>query len=162
MDSPHKWSVMCQTVYVITSPYHGVHCIIMPGVRLSPSGCVMSDFQTPTESLHEDTNVPVSKFTLIVIQTTDVYNCHRYTDVIMSMMTSRITSLAIVYSTLYSGADQRKHQSSASQMMLCLIGTCQAFSVESMMMKCTSYTSRVLILSYMSYPFRHGDKINIY
>ena len=32
----------------------------------------------------------------------------------MSAMASRITSLTIVYSTVYSGADQRKHQSSAS------------------------------------------------
>ena len=29
-------------------------------------------------------------------------------------MASQITSLTIVYSTVYSGADQRKHQSSAS------------------------------------------------
>ena len=32
----------------------------------------------------------------------------------MSAMASQITSLTIVYSTVYSGADQRKHQSSAS------------------------------------------------
>ena len=37
-----------------------------------------------------------------------------YNDVIMSTIASQITSLAIVYSTVYSGADQRKHQSSAS------------------------------------------------
>ena len=37
-----------------------------------------------------------------------------YNDVIMSPMASLITSLAIVYSTVYSGADQRNHQSSAS------------------------------------------------
>ena len=37
-----------------------------------------------------------------------------YDDVIMGAMTSQITSLMIVYSTVYSGADQRKHQSSAS------------------------------------------------
>ena len=35
-------------------------------------------------------------------------------DVIMGAMASTITSLAIDYSTVYSGADQRKHQSSAS------------------------------------------------
>ena len=35
-------------------------------------------------------------------------------DVIKSVMASRITSLTIVYSTFYSGADQREHQSSAS------------------------------------------------
>ena len=37
-----------------------------------------------------------------------------YNDVIMSAMASQITCLTIVYSTVYSGADQRKHQSSSS------------------------------------------------
>ena len=37
-----------------------------------------------------------------------------YDDVIMGAMASQITSLMIVYSTVYSGADQRKHKSSAS------------------------------------------------
>ena len=37
-----------------------------------------------------------------------------YKDVIMSTMASQITSLTILYSTVYSGANQRKHQSSAS------------------------------------------------
>ena len=41
-------------------------------------------------------------------------NFFHYNDVIMSSMVSQITSLTIVYSTVYSGADQRKHQSSAS------------------------------------------------
>ena len=35
-------------------------------------------------------------------------------DVIMTTMASQITSLTVVYSTFYSDADQRKHQSSAS------------------------------------------------
>ena len=37
-----------------------------------------------------------------------------YNDVIMGSRASQITSLTIVYSAVYSGADQRKHQSSAS------------------------------------------------
>ena len=37
-----------------------------------------------------------------------------HNDVIMGAMTSQITSLTIVYSTVYPGSDQRKHQSSAS------------------------------------------------
>ena len=37
-----------------------------------------------------------------------------YDDVIMGVMASQITSLTIVYSTVYSDAVQRKHQSSAS------------------------------------------------
>ena len=41
------------------------------------------------------------------------WTCH-YNDVIMDSMASQITSLTIVYSAVYSGADQRKYQSSAS------------------------------------------------
>ena len=37
-----------------------------------------------------------------------------YSDVILGVMASQITSLTNVYSTVYSGVDQRKHQSSAS------------------------------------------------
>ena len=37
-----------------------------------------------------------------------------YSDVTRGTIVSQITSLTIVYSTVYSGADQRKHQSSAS------------------------------------------------
>ena len=42
-----------------------------------------------------------------------------YKGVIMGAMTSKITSLIIVYSTVYWGADQRKHQSSASLAFVC-------------------------------------------
>ena len=39
---------------------------------------------------------------------------YHYADVIMGPIASQITSLMIVYSIVYSDADQRKHQSSAS------------------------------------------------
>ena len=42
-----------------------------------------------------------------------VWHIH-YGDVIMDAIASQITSLTIVYSIVYSDADQRKHQSSAS------------------------------------------------
>ena len=41
------------------------------------------------------------------------YGVH-YDDVIMTMLASQITSLTVVYSIVYSGVIQRKHQSSAS------------------------------------------------
>ena len=42
-------------------------------------------------------------------------NIHmHYIDVIVTMMASQITSLTFVYSTVYSDADQRKHQNSVS------------------------------------------------
>ena len=42
------------------------------------------------------------------------YNRVHYDDVIMTMLASQITSLTVVYSIVYSGVNQRKHQSSAS------------------------------------------------
>ena len=64
--------------------------------------------------------------TLTILLSTCTYHCQwlseagvldlylHYSEVIVGAMTSQITSLTIVYSTVYSGADQRKHQSSAS------------------------------------------------
>ena len=45
---------------------------------------------------------------------------HHYCDAIMGAMASQITSLTIVYSTVHSGTDQRKHQSSAPLHGLCV------------------------------------------
>ena len=51
-------------------------------------------------------------------QTNNLWSCDyasfHYGDVVMGAIASQITSLTIVYSTVYSGADQRKHQSSES------------------------------------------------
>ena len=43
---------------------------------------------------------------------TDVIYGH-HNDIMMSVMASQIISLTIVYWTIYSGADERKHRSSA-------------------------------------------------
>ena len=49
-----------------------------------------------------------------------VFLIHEFSfwEIMMSAITSQITSRTIVYSTVYSGADQRKHQSSASLVFL--------------------------------------------
>ena len=52
--------------------------------------------------------------TLTYIGVHTMHNCGHYTDVIMGAIASQNTSFTIVYSTVYSDADQRKHQSSAS------------------------------------------------
>ena len=53
---------------------------------------------------------------LVLMDHRYVTHKHRedYSEVIMNAMTSQITSLTIIYSTVYSGADQRKHRSSTS------------------------------------------------
>ena len=43
-----------------------------------------------------------------------IVTSRHYNDVILTTIASQITSLTVVYSIVYSGADQRKHQSSAS------------------------------------------------
>ena len=55
---------------------------------------------------------PVSAVYVILLSVTRVRWHH--SEVRMGAMASQITSLTIVYSTVYSGLDQRKHQSSAS------------------------------------------------
>ena len=55
-------------------------------------------------------NVSVWEKSGCTIYTIDAHCC----DVIMGVVASQTTSLTIVYSTVYSHADQRKHQSSAS------------------------------------------------
>ena len=55
---------------------------------------------------------PLMKLTLLKLD--HGITTHHYGDVIMDAIASQITSLTIVYSIVYSDADQRKHQSSAS------------------------------------------------
>ena len=50
----------------------------------------------------------------LIIQEHSSFSIKYYSDVIMSAMASQITGVLIVCSTVCSGADQRKHQSSAS------------------------------------------------
>ena len=69
--------------------YHHAHC----------NGVLNTHINGPCESSHQNCDsiaMPVS----------------HYSDVIMSAIASQITGVAIVSSTVCSGADQRKHQSS--------------------------------------------------
>ena len=92
-------------------------------------------FETPSWSLWRQCNAPFIVLTLPYgelkisnhVHISDVPRWHlptrnkifytwplfHYIAVIISAIASQITSLTIVYSTVYSGADQRKHQSSA-------------------------------------------------
>ena len=66
-------------------------------------------------------NIESLQYTYSIFNTRDNHAwCDRllakihYDDVIMTTMASQITSLTVVYSIVYSDADERKHQSSAS------------------------------------------------
>ena len=87
---------------------------------------------------------------------------YHYSDVRMGAIASQITSLTIVYSTVYSGADQRKHQSSASLAFVRGIHrgpvntphkwpvTRKMFPFDDVIMLCTN--SQVRLLSFTFFP----------
>ena len=75
----------------------------------SPSSSSSSPFTPPSVS-----HVILSVALTICIFNFDPFPCLHYNDVIMGAIASQITSLTIVYSTVYSDADQSKHQSSTS------------------------------------------------
>ena len=95
-----------------------------PGVRITPIAKFMGPTWGPPGPCRPQMGPMLAPWSLRSGQsllTTELRNpamctpllCH-YNDVIMGTMAYQITSLTIVYSTVYSGADQGKHQSSAS------------------------------------------------
>ena len=76
----------------------------------------------PAQSASNTENVSIwwrhhglpSLWGIICFFTVRTITVSHYNNVIMDTIVSQITSLTIAYSTVYSGADQRKHQSSAS------------------------------------------------
>ena len=95
--SPKKGQWCGKRFYVITFPLHSTDSL----------SNIYINIQCPSHSIY------IQCFTYQQSLTEPVINSH-YNDVTMGAMASQITSLTIVYSTVYSGADQRKHQSSAS------------------------------------------------
>ena len=77
-----------------------IAAILSRGGWVNPSGA---------ETLHSMRNI------LITYMLMPWLLASHYCDIIMGARASQITSLTIVYSAVYSGADQRKHQSSVSQ-----------------------------------------------
>ena len=85
---------------------------LYPGLCVLVGGSVV-----PWPAVFRDHLVYVPNQWETMLQSNVVFHwlgAYHYRDVIMGTMASQITSLIIVYSTIYSGADQRKHQSWAS------------------------------------------------
>ena len=75
--------------------------------------CITTTKQSTTKPCAYFLGYTVNEIHGCLMSRRDLTSRH-YNDVIMSTIASQITSLTIVYSTVYSGTDQRKHQSSAS------------------------------------------------
>ena len=76
--------------------------------------CVARESTHVTCQLIEMVSLSKPAITHPCIHRTPILPTFHYDDVIMSTIASQITSPTIVYSTVYSGADQSKHQSAAS------------------------------------------------
>ena len=81
-----------------------VHCIIQ-GTHYSDVTRILWCIKSPITWFFN---------TFVGVTTSKYHSPFHYGDVIIGAIASQITSLTIVYSTVYSEADQRKHQSSAS------------------------------------------------
>ena len=114
VDSPHKRPVMqkrfpCQDVFMESAAgdaWGSQEATVSAVVHQWESGLLLSLGH----------NIPAfiaGDFQRGLVMILVILNTH-YSDVIMDTMASQITSLTIVYSTVYSGADERKHKSSTS------------------------------------------------
>ena len=79
-----------------------------------PSLVQIMALRRPGDKLLSEPMMAILLMHICITLTQWVEAIFHYTDVIMSTMASQVTSLTIVYSTVYWAADQRKHQSSAS------------------------------------------------
>ena len=85
-----------------------IHIFTFKKMRLITSSGKWQPFCLSLSVLNKILKVPPD-----ICQMIYIYSIH-YDDDTMGAIASQITSLTIVYSTVYSDADQRKHQSSAS------------------------------------------------
>ena len=81
-------------------------------------------------------------FNMVAILSRRQYVCH-YSGVIMSAMASQITGVSVVYLTVSSGAEQRKHQSSA------LLNLCARNCFHLMRSSCSSKLFFLLVILFL-------------
>ena len=103
-----KLSVGCRFEITITVCLHITYTVVGP---LFLDGYIMSEVCL-TPSLFSGLAL-LAMESVVCLQTTHS-SYEYYNDVMMGTIASQITSLTIVFSTVYSDADQRRHQSSAS------------------------------------------------
>ena len=103
----HKMTAISQKAFLIDSFYKDVWCILTQlKLKFVPKGLTDKKSTLGDKPLFTDA---------YMCQPASISNSLTYySDVIISVMASEITGVSIACSTVYSGADQRKHQCSAS------------------------------------------------
>ena len=122
VNSPNKWPVTRKMFPLMTSSWTvsecppgmipiSVYCygVLKDTGHLQRNKASCSDVSGSSLSSLLD---PEIRHTIAIIMTMELWVAswiRHYSDVIMSAMASQITGVSIVYSSVYSGADQRKH-----------------------------------------------------
>ena len=106
-----QWFLVCSKI--ITAHCHGNrHIMSRTQTHLLDSIPLHVTLQI-RDSCSVVLTTPISKvfhFIICCCIVVDIRLCCHYDDVIMTTIASQITSLTVVYSTVYSDADQSKHQ----------------------------------------------------
>ena len=108
----HTDHVEINLLYVNLSDFFSCHCQLHAVWWLVPSLWTSPKYESHIIARPRERRMQESLFWVQNI--IDILRFVHYIDVIINTMESQITSLTIVYSTVFPGADQRKHQSSAS------------------------------------------------
>ena len=101
--------------YCILLKYAHMFCCIL--LLVNTSRFITHIFQDNFGRTEAISTVSIKQFCLICVNKS---NEPHYADVIMSAMPSETTEVSMVCSTVCSGADQRKHQRSASLACVCV------------------------------------------
>ena len=112
---------MLTTVLLMMTSWNGNNCRLTGLCEGKASNVALMFSYDASQSVEKGVKVPLVWVTMWYIHhilqscfITGAVTLFHYTDEIMGAMASQITSLTIVYSTVYSDTDQRKQQSSAS------------------------------------------------
>ena len=111
------------TKAIVSNSIHEQHCVGRKVIHLCIEIGPVIDMISVDINWYFVSHYPtnISHLVNAYVESVDLQNNCRehYDDVIMGAIASQITSPAIVYSTVYSDADQRKHQSSVWHWPLC-------------------------------------------
>ena len=109
-----RWSLIMYHLYLVTFPADWSYVLLnITGLENECETVLYFNGNSYTDKLvKRHANIETGSWLRQVRERINVHG--HYDDVIMSAMASQITSLVIVYSTVYSGTYRRNHQSSAS------------------------------------------------
>ena len=98
--------------------YVNVHIYTLKLIMKSPNKYPFTIYTWSYLSAWQDIAFCLNGWDFLQVQIYNGPSCCHYNDVIMSAVASQITNLTSVYSTIYSGAEQKKLQSPASMALL--------------------------------------------